>query len=93
MLRGYVRGNPVTWDGKRWRLADGRDAAACPLTCSECRAVHQPGEPDACLGLIPGAAGACCGHGVHVGYVNWPGIAAPPGWRFNGWVGETPCDS
>lgn len=28
---------------------------------------------DACLGLIPGAKQACCGHGTDPGYVLWPG--------------------
>lgn len=47
-----------------------------------------PDEPDACLGTIEGIAGACCGHGVHLGYVNWDGIGVGPDWWNRAYVGE-----
>lgn len=32
--------------------------------CRRCRTLYVPGEPDPCLGLLPGVVEACCGHGV-----------------------------
>ena len=32
--------------------------------CSRCALVYSSGHPDPCLGFIPGASEACCGHGL-----------------------------
>jgi hypothetical protein len=40
----------------------------CPRQCPKCRLAIGDG-PDPCLGWIPGAVGACCGHGEEGGYV------------------------
>lgn len=90
MAKGFVRGNEVTLDGKVWRTASGEDAHAATLECPTCHVSAGPDDPDPCLGRIPGAAGACCGHGKHVGYINWHGISAPPGWFLRAYVGTTP---
>lgn len=37
--------------------------------CEVCERVCLGGEPDACLGLIPGVSHACCGHGHVEPYV------------------------
>lgn len=37
--------------------------------CEGCRQVCQSGEPDPCIGLIPGVSQACCGHGREQPYV------------------------
>lgn len=84
---GFLRGNAVRWDGERWRTPAGEDGEQVTLRCPHCGAALAPGEPDACLGTIDGAAGACCGHGVHVGYINWPGIPAPAGWWQRAYLG------
>lgn len=68
---GYFRGHPVHWDesAQGWRYEDGgragfgeevRPCAACGLTFQG----SNHGEPDPCLGDLPGVDNACCGHGV-----------------------------
>lgn len=37
--------------------------------CQDCQRVCPGGEPDVCLGLIPGVSHACCGHGLVEPYV------------------------
>jgi len=78
--RGYLRGNVVEWDGNQWLTLTGKPAEDAILYCPTCDIAHLSEDNDACLGRIPGANSACCGHGRHVGYVNWPGIPAPEGW-------------
>lgn len=33
-------------------------------TCDKCRRTVVKGEPDPCLGPLPGVSHACCGHGM-----------------------------
>ena len=63
-------GNPTTWNEKagRWEL-DG-STTHCPV-CS--RDQNEDGS-DACLGHIPGAISACCGHGSANPYVIFPDV-------------------
>ncbi|MGE0227765.1 MAG: hypothetical protein AB7I38_11000 [Dehalococcoidia bacterium] len=84
---GIVRGNAVEWDGACWRLPSGEDAHGTALRCPQCGVWHLPDDPDACLRTIEGVAGACCGHGVHLGYVNWDGIGVGPEWQAQAFVG------
>lgn len=81
-MRGYLRGHLCEWDGERWRYLDtGEPAEGNPRPCPHCGSLPTPEGHDACLGAIPGAAGACCGHGVHLGYVNWPQMPTRGWWR------------
>lgn len=43
------------------------------IECRSCGLSYVPGEePDPCLGMLPGVAEACCGHGEpSKGYVMW----------------------
>jgi hypothetical protein len=43
--------------------------------CIECGLQTMPEGFDACLGRIPRAVAACCGHGLGRGYVMFPGGA------------------
>ena len=66
----YVHGWPVVFrDGQRYYVDTGECAEGNPRPCSRCGRMPTPEGYDACLGYIPGAAGACCGHGVEPGYV------------------------
>jgi hypothetical protein len=41
-----------------------------PEPCPRCGYVKQIlGEPDGCLGRLPGVSFACCGHGKRPGYI------------------------
>lgn len=67
------RVNPTKWDD----LGDGT------ARCRSCKLVGKPGlEPDPCIGELPGATSACCGHGGSHFYVTFDvggdHIAFPP---------------
>lgn len=63
----------------RWRWADGRflriGSSPDDPACARCGQRPGPDGEDPCLGWLPEAVGACCGHGVTTGYVAYPGIA------------------
>lgn len=74
---GLIRGREVYYDytDGRYYWADtdepaegwGGEARPCP----QCGELPTAEGYDACLGEIPGATGACCGHGKKDGYVSW----------------------
>ena len=62
---GYVRGNLVIYKRRVWRYEDGTRLDDDPdRPCVRCGRPPTPEGHDACLGHIPGARSACCGHGV-----------------------------
>jgi hypothetical protein len=83
------RGHRISWCPKRevfFYLEDGSPTAEHggeEKPCIECGLPPTPEGYDACLGRIPGAVAACCGHGVRPGYVMFPrGAQEDPGpWR------------
>lgn len=68
--RSYFRGHPIVWDAfdECWRYEDdytllpGWGGEARP--CAACGATWEDGQPDPCLGVLPGVDNACCGHGI-----------------------------
>jgi hypothetical protein len=72
----YIYGSPVYFDQttETWHYMDGQSVPDNPAQYRPCPQCHKPPTPeghDACLGTIPGALNACCGHGVQEGYVQW----------------------
>lgn len=69
--RAYSRGWPIERVGDEWVYSDTKQ----PCFGNDRRPCARCGRPpteegyDACLGHIPGAAAACCGHGVEDGWV------------------------
>jgi len=45
-----------------------------PRPCPKCGKMPTPEGYDACLGHIPGATAACCGHGVEEPYILWDDV-------------------
>jgi len=68
----YLRGHLVAADHPaEWRYVDTDEAVKAPgRPCVRCGRlpVAEVGA-DACLGVLPGVKGACCGHGVAQPYV------------------------
>ncbi len=69
MIHQHVRGHPVAWV-----YADTREPVGdWDRPCARCGRPPLPAEGqvgyDACLGHIPGAIAACCGHGAAGPYV------------------------
>jgi hypothetical protein len=69
---GYFRGYPICWctHWKMWVYRDtgapagfGGEVRPCPK-CGRTFEGSNKGEPDPCLGTLPGVDNACCGHGV-----------------------------
>lgn len=71
----YFYGYPTYWDetAQLWRYSDNDEPAVHPSNrpCPKCSELPTPEGHDACLGEIPGVCGACCGHGVEMGYIAW----------------------
>ena len=63
-LRRY-RGHAIAKNEMgRWVYADGTLVSVDPdRACGHCGKPNTPEGHDACLGTIPGAINACCGHG------------------------------
>jgi hypothetical protein len=67
--RSYSHGWPTIFDGEVWLYADTGEPANKQRPCRRCGRMPTPEGHDACLGTIPGAVSACCGHGVEDGYM------------------------
>lgn len=69
MIKGHSRGWDIYYDGKDWRYADNDKIMDDSRPCKRCGRMPTAEGYDACIGFIPGATSACCGHGVENGYV------------------------
>lgn len=71
-VRGRRHGHLTRYDPAAgiWVYDDtGEPIDNNPRPCPHCGRPPDPDGHDPCLGRIPGAAAACCGHGVEEGYV------------------------
>ena len=68
----YCNGNPAFYDqaSGQWLYWD-RTPTSDPKPCPRCGHLPTPDGDDACLGHIPGATAACCGHGKDRGYIQY----------------------
>ena len=72
----YLRGHLAVWtqEDPIWRYEDtGEPVSGNERPCKWCGWLPTPEGYDACLGKIPGATSACCGHGAERSYVKWEG--------------------
>jgi len=66
----HIRGHPVRHDGDVWRYCDtGEPIGDCDRACILCHRRPTPSGYDPCIGYVPGAVSACCGHGVEPPHV------------------------
>ena len=63
MITALSRGHKCYYDGLNWRYEDTGKLLEEHRPCKHCGKRPVNGE-DACLGHIPGAIAACCGHGI-----------------------------
>lgn len=61
--KSYQRGHPIEYNGQ-WVYSDDKTPIVKERPCVRCRQMATREGYDACLGYIPGAKSACCGHGV-----------------------------
>ena len=78
--RAHFRGHPIHWDDAvisddglsvgAWLYSDTGERVGFSSSVRPCAACGQVfaganhGDPDPCLGNLPGVDNACCGHGV-----------------------------
>ena len=74
----YIRGHEITFapgkigatDPSAWVFVDtGEPVVGSDRPCARCGRPPTPEGYDACLGHVPGAISACCGHGVQEPFV------------------------
>lgn len=73
MVTSYARGHKIYFDKFTWRYVDNDNQLDEQRPCARCGRPPTPEGYDACIGYVPGAASACCGHGVeepHILYVH-----------------------
>ena len=70
---GYTRGHRIEFDetDRVWRYADTGEVFDHERPCTFCHLLPTPEGYDACLGELPGAISACCGHRVEEGYIKY----------------------
>lgn len=72
MITAYLRGHQISFINNIWIYSDTKEPIENnERRCSRCG--HYPTKEgyDHCLGFIPGATHACCGHGVEKEYVKY----------------------
>jgi len=73
--RSFLRGHPLIWLDGRWVYEDDHldplVRGGKPRPCKKCGAVFPWHKVDPCLGVLPGAHSACCGHGGSESYVRF----------------------
>ena len=66
----YLRGNLCEFLDNKWCYSDDKMPIGKEVRpCRRCGEMPTPEGYDACLGYIPGATSACCGHGVSQGFI------------------------
>ena len=56
-------------DKGEWLWKEDNTSASIKKPCPKCKLYPLPTGEDPCLGILSGVQGACCGHGVHNGYI------------------------
>jgi hypothetical protein len=63
----YYHGWNIEYIDEKWRYSDTKEPipgwGGESRPCKKCGAAIKEGEPDKCLGYLPGVDNACCGHG------------------------------
>jgi hypothetical protein len=70
-MTSNARGWDIFWDGKEWFYSDTLELYDDSRPCRRCKRFPTPEGYDVCLGHIPGAKSACCGHGVTKEILLW----------------------
>lgn len=72
-ITARIYGHDVYYNSQEecWRYQDNHQIVKGVRGCPQCGEPPTPEGHDACLGTIPGAIYACCGHGRQDGYVLW----------------------
>lgn len=70
MVTTHYRGHEIKYNNGQWVYSDNNIPIEKEIRpCTKCGRMPTTEGYDACLGFIPGATSACCGHGIEKGYV------------------------
>jgi hypothetical protein len=70
MITSHKRGWEIEYINNQWVYADDKTPVENnERPCKKCGQMPTKEGYDACLGYIPGATSACCGHGVEDKYI------------------------
>ncbi len=75
MRTGRLRGHQIYCDDRDvWRYVDSNEpTVGAERSCGVCLEPTGPSGHDPCIGEVPGAINACCGHGEEQeAYVEYP---------------------
>jgi len=71
MEQSFWRGHEIIWVNDKWLYVDTNEPTigygGKIRPCGACGKSFQgsnKGDPDPCLGTLPGVKNACCGHGI-----------------------------
>lgn len=78
MIKGYIRGNRIYFDGNDYRFVDDDSICNDDHPCVRCGRKPTKEGYDACTRKIQGVDYACCGHGIKKPYAAWRTYL---GWR------------
>lgn len=68
-VKSRLRGHEIEWCNGRWHYSDTGEVADHDRPCIRCGEMPTPEGYDACLGFVPGAEYACCGHGINEPFI------------------------
>jgi hypothetical protein len=72
--RQYIRGHPIEYKDSRWVFSDNGEPVRGgngERACVRCGELPTLDGHDACIANLPDVRAACCGHGVHTGYISY----------------------
>ena len=64
VAKSHSRGWEIEWNDSQWVYTDSKKPIDVNRPCKRCGRKPTTEGYDACLGHIPNATSACCGHGV-----------------------------
>ena len=64
MIISHCSGHKITFKKNKWVYLDTGKPISKERPCIKCGKMPTSEGYDACLGYIPGAISACCGHGI-----------------------------
>ena len=64
MVSSYSRGHKIIHKNNKWIYFDTGESVSKTRPCKKCNKMPTKEGYDSCLGYIPGAISACCGHGI-----------------------------
>ncbi len=71
VITSYEHGHQTEYNviNKKWVYSDTKEVISHKRPCMKCGCKSTKEGYDSCLGFIPNASSACCGHGVENPYV------------------------